>query len=39
MTDKESLEDALALCQTDIKTINYAALGFEHTQSQRTRLR
>lgn len=28
VTDKESLEAALALCQTDIKTINYAALGF-----------
>lgn len=28
MTDKEPLEAVLALCQTDIKTINYAALGF-----------
>lgn len=39
MTDKESLEDAFALCQTDIKTINYVALGFQCTYSQRTRPR
>jgi hypothetical protein len=39
MTDKESLEDAFALFQTDIKTINYVALGLQCTHSQRTRPR